>query len=137
MVATKLHSWAIIKIGQVVMGAALILLCLPVGGSLSGAALFLVGLGNGPLFPNFNYLTPENFGEELSPSVIGTQMAVSSVAIMTTPVLCSILGQVFGMGIFPFYLLVFFVLMVFTMCRARKVFAKTYNRVKTGQKTEE
>jgi len=89
-----------------------------------------VGLGNGPLFPNFNYLTPENFGEELSPSIIGTQMAVSSIAIMTTPVLCSVLGQMLGMGIFPVYLLLFFVLMVVTMCRARSVFAKTYNKTR-------
>ncbi len=124
VVATKLHSWTIIKIGQVVMGVALILLCLPVGGSIPGIALFMVGLGNGPLFPNFNYLTPENFGEELSPSVIGTQMAVSSIAIMTTPVLCSVLGQILGMWIFPGYLSVFFVLMMLAMWRAKLVFGK-------------
>jgi len=123
-VATKLHSWTIVKIGQAVMGVALVLLCLPVGGVLPGIALFLVGLGNGPLFPNFNYLTPENFGEELSPSIIGTQMAVSSVAIMIMPVLCSVLGQFMGMGIFPIYLLLFFVLMMLTMWRAGVVFGK-------------
>ncbi len=124
VVATKLHSWTIIKIGQVVMGIALVLLCLPVGGVLPGISLFLVGLGNGPLFPNFSYLTPENFGEELSPAIIGTQMAVSSIAIMTTPVLCSVLGQFLGMGIFPIYLMVFFVLMMVTMWRAGVVFEK-------------
>ncbi len=124
VVATKLHSWRIIKIGEVIMGVALVLLCLPVGGVLPGIALFMVGLGNGPLFPNFNYLTPENFGEELSPSIIGTQMAVSSIAIMTTPVLCSVLGQILGMGIFPVYLMVFFVLMMLAMWRAKHVFGK-------------
>lgn len=128
VVATKLHSWTIIKIGQVVMGIALVLLCLPVGGVLPGISLFLVGLGNGPLFPNFSYLTPENFGEELSPAIIGTQMAVSSIAIMTTPVLCSVLGQFLGMGIFPIYLMVFFALMMVTMWRAGVVFEK--NRLK-------
>jgi len=122
VVATKLHSWTIIKIGEVIMGVALVLLCLPVSGVLPGIALFMVGLGNGPLFPNFNYLTPENFGEELSPSIIGTQMAVSSIAIMTTPVLCSVLGQMLGMGIFPIYLVAFFVLMMLAMWRARRVF---------------
>lgn len=122
--ATKLHSWTIVKIGQAVMGIALVLLFLPFGGTFAGVALFLVGLGNGPLFPNFNYLTPENFGEELSPSIIGTQMAVSSISVMTTPVLCSVLGQVLGMGIFPIYLMVFFVIMVLTMWRAKKVFSK-------------
>ena len=127
VVATKLHSWTIVKIGQAVMGVALVLLCLPVGGVLPGIALFLVGLGNGPLFPNFNYLTPENFGEELSPSIIGTQMAVSSVAIMIMPVLCSVLGQFLGMGIFPIYLFLFFVLMMLTMWRAGVVFGKKQN----------
>lgn len=122
VVATKLHSWTIIKIGEVIMGVALVLLCLPVSGVLPGIALFMVGLGNGPLFPNFNYLTPENFGEELSPSIIGTQMAVSSIAIMTTPVLCSVLGQMLGMGIFPICLVAFFVLMMLAMWRARSVF---------------
>jgi fucose permease len=97
---------------------------LPLGAEISGAALFLVGLGNGPMFPNFNYLTPENFGEELSPSIIGTQMAVSSISVMTTPVLCSVLGQVLGMGVFPVYLMVFFVLMLIAMWRAGKVFSK-------------
>ena len=106
------------------LGIALVLLCIPAGGMLPGIALFLIGLGNGPLFPNFSYLTPENFGEELSPAIIGTQLAVSSIAIMTMPVLCSIMGQFLGMGIFPVYLLVFFVIMMLTMQRAGKVFRK-------------
>ncbi len=124
VVATKLHSWTIVKISQLVMGVALVLLCLPIGGVLPGIALFMVGLGNGPLCPNFSYLTPENFGEELSPAIIGTQMAVSSIAIMTMPVLCSVLGQFLGMGIFPIYLLIFFVLMMVAMWRASVVFGR-------------
>ena len=136
VIADKLHSWKIITIGEYVLGVAVILLAIPGSAFLNAIGFFMIGLGNGPLFPNFNYLTPENFGEELSPSVIGTQMAVSSIAIMTTPVLCSVLGQILGMGIFPFYLLVFFVLMVLTMCRARKVFAKTYYRIRIGEKSE-
>lgn len=126
VVATKLHSWIIIKIGTGVMGVALILLCLPINGAVPGIALFLIGLGNGPLFPNFSYLTPENFGEALSPAIMGTQIAVSSVAIMTMPVLCSVLGQFMGMGIFPIYLMVFFVIMVMAMLRAGVVFNKRY-----------
>ncbi len=124
VVANKLHSWTIIKIGQMIMGIALVALCLPIEGAMIGMALFFVGFGNGPLFPNFSYLTPENFGEEMSPAIIGTQMAVSSIAIMTMPVLCSVLGQYFGMGIFPIYLMIFYVLMMITMMRAKKVFEK-------------
>ena len=70
--------------------------------------LFLIGFGNGPMFPNFAYLTPKNFGEEISQSVIGGQIAASNVGIMVMPALCGLLGQYFGMGIFPIYLAALF-----------------------------
>ena len=74
--------------------------------------MFLIGLGNGPLFPNFNYLTPENFGSDISQSVIGIQMASAYIGIMLAPALCGLLGQTFGMVIFPFYLILFYVVMI-------------------------
>lgn len=119
--ATKLHSWKIIKIGQCVLGIALILLLLPMNGYFVALALFMVGLGNGPLFPNFNYLTPENFGEDISPSIIGTQMAAASIAMMIAPIICGMLAQVIGMSIFPVYLLIFFASMIITMVKVTVV----------------
>ncbi|MFQ6805243.1 MAG: MFS transporter [Lachnospiraceae bacterium] len=74
LLASRFHSWKIIRMGQLGLGAALIVLLLPGSPYASAAGLFLVGLGNGPLFPNFNYLTPENFGAKVSQSVMGTQM---------------------------------------------------------------
>ncbi len=124
VLAAKLHSWKIIKIGQGILGVALLLLLIPGGAYLAGVALFMIGLGNGPLFPNFNYLAPENFGEELSPAVIGTQMAVSSAAMMLAPALCGVLGQVISMGIMPFYMLAFYGVMILAMLRAGKVFRR-------------
>lgn len=112
VLAAKLHSWKIIKLGQIVLGLALLLLILPGGVYLCAAGMFLIGLGNGPLFPNFNYLTPENFGSDVSQSVIGIQMASAYIGIMVAPALCGLLGQVFGMVIFPFYLIVFYAIMI-------------------------
>ena len=59
------------------LGAAVVVLLLPAPAPVSAVGLFLVGLGNGPLFPNFNYLTPESFGPQRSQSVMGVQMAFS------------------------------------------------------------
>lgn len=112
VLASKMHSWTIVKCGMVVLGVALVLLALPFSAYVSAAAMFLIGLGNGPLFPNFNYLTPENFGNRISESVMGLQMASAYVGILLTPIICGILGQKFGMGIFPYYLIVFYVVMV-------------------------
>ena len=124
VLATRLHSWKIIKLGQIVLGVALLLLVLPSNVYLCAAAMFLIGLGNGPLFPNFNYLTPENFGRDISQSVIGIQMASAYIGIMLAPALCGLLGQSFGMVIFPFYLILFYIIMIPMTLRVRAVLKK-------------
>ena len=121
VLASKLQSWKIIKLGQIVLGLALLLLILPGGVYLCALGMFLIGLGNGPLFPNFNYLTPENFGSDISQSVIGIQMASAYIGIMLAPTLCGLLGQVFGMVIFPFYLIVFYAIMIPVTIRIKTV----------------
>lgn len=121
VLASKMHSWKIIKYSMIVLGIALIMLVLPASVYVSAAAMFLIGLGNGPLFPNFNYLTPESFGNEVSQSVMGIQMASAYVGIMLTPVICGILGQGLGMEIFPFYLLLFYVVMIPSLIRVVKI----------------
>lgn len=120
ILATKLSCWKIIRIGMAALGAAVVVLLLPVPAVVIAVALFMIGLGNGPMFPNFTYLTPMNFGEDISQSVIGTQMAASSVGIMVVPALCGLLGQVFGMGVFPIYLTVLFALMVLGIVNIQK-----------------
>lgn len=121
VLAARLNCWQIIKIGQCVLGAALVLLLLPLPAVVSAAGLFLVGLGNGPLFPNFNYLTPQNFGADVSQSVMGVQMAASYVGIMLAPAFFGILGQAAGVGIFPVYLLALYAIMAAGTGKARKI----------------
>ncbi len=121
VLAAKLHSWKIIRLGQIVLGLALLLLILPGGVYLCALGMFLIGLGNGPLFPNFNYLTPENFGSDISQSVIGIQMASAYIGIMVAPAVCGLLGQSFGMVIFPFYLILFYAIMIPVTIRIKTV----------------
>lgn len=111
ILATKLSCWKIIRIAVVVLGIAMVLLMLPLPDFLVVAALFLVGMGNSPMFPNFTYLAPINFGADISQSVIGTQMAASNTGFMLAPILGGLLGQVFGMGAFPFFLTLLYVLL--------------------------
>ena len=121
ILAVWLDSWKIIRIGQWILGAAIILLFLPGPPSISAAGLFLIGLGNGPLFPNFNYLTPQNFGEDISQSVMGTQMAAAYVGIMLAPAFCGVLGQAINMGVFPVYLLAFYLVMAAATRKAKRI----------------
>ena len=112
ILAVRFSCWKIIRISLSVLGIAVILLLLPIPAVVITAALFLVGLGNGPMFPNLTYLTPQNFGEDISQSVIGTQVAASNVGIMVMPALCGLLGQFFGMRVFPIYLALLFAIML-------------------------
>ena len=120
ILATKLSCWKIIRIGMVVLGIALVLLLLPLPAFMTIIALFLIGMGNSPMFPNFMYLTPENFGADISQSVIGTLMAASNTGFLVAPLLCSLLGQALGMGVFPIYLAVLFVFMVLGILKIQK-----------------
>ncbi|MCQ2593543.1 MAG: MFS transporter [Treponema sp.] len=117
LAANKLHSWKIIHISEGVLAIALLILLFSPTTIIAAIGLFLIGFGNGPMFPNFNYLTPENFGEENSVAIIGVQMAFASISSMSVPVICGLLGQFMGMWIFPIYLLLFFVLIVFETVR--------------------
>lgn len=124
VLARKIHSRTIITIGSVILGIALLMLTITNNSYIAIAALFLIGLGNGPMFPNLNYLTPEQFGEERSAALIGAQMAVANIGIVISPLLFGFLGQALGMGLFGYYLLFFYVFLVIGVILNRKQFRK-------------
>ena len=121
VLAAKLHSWDIIRIGQCVLCAAVLLLFVPGSQWIYTLAFFLVGLGNGPMYPNFNYLTPESFGKDISQSVISMQMAFSYVGILLGPLLCGLAGQALGMAVFPVFLILLYGAMAVITWRAKRV----------------
>ncbi|HBF86357.1 MAG TPA: MFS transporter [Clostridiales bacterium] len=125
LVAKKLRPQSVIFIGQFLVGAAILIIAFSGFEILSAAGFFLVGLGNGPLFPNMTYLTPICFGKENSPSLIGFHGALSSISIMIMPALCGFLGQIFGMEIFPIYLGALFAVMLVSLVFFGKRFYRT------------
>ena len=70
-----------------------------------------------------HYLTPQNIGADISQSVMGTQMAMSYIGIMVAPAVCGVLGQFINMGIFPVYLLAFYVIMIIATKRVKIILA--------------
>ena len=114
VLANKLSSWNLIKIGQIITLFAIILLILPLPLPCSILGLFLVGLGNSPIFPNLTHLTPENFGKEMSQSVMGTQIAAGYMAVMLTPPCFGFIVELVGVDVFPVFLFVMFIIMLLT-----------------------
>ena len=120
VLASRLSCWKIIRMGMAVMGMGMVLLLLPLPGFTVVLGLFLIGMGNGPLFPNFTYLAPRNFGADISQAVIGSQIASANAGFLLAPLLCSLLGQAFGMGVFPIYLTALFVCLALGVRKIQK-----------------
>lgn len=111
ILAVKLSSWKLIRLGIILIFIAVILLFLPLPPAVSICGLFLIGLGNGPVFPNITHLTPQNFGKEVSQSIMGTQMAFSYIGTMLMPPVFGFLAQWIGIKTFPYYLMLMFLLL--------------------------
>lgn len=112
LLASKISTRNLIFIGQGVTLLAIVMLLLDLPFAFSIVGLFLVGFGNGPLFPNMTHMTPINFGKDISQSVIGMQMGFAYVSIMLTPVVFGFIAQTFSVAMFPYCLLAAFTVMI-------------------------
>lgn len=112
VLATKLTASQLVRIGQSITFFAILLVLLPLPAAVSGVGLFMIGLGNGPVFPNMLHLTPRIFGKELSQSVMGVQMSASYVGILLAPALFGLLAQNITAALFPYYLAIWYALML-------------------------
>lgn len=122
LLSMKLSAWKLIFLGQSITVAALVVLIASVSPAMAGAGLFLVGLGNSTIYPNLMHITPLVFGRDVSQSIMGTNMAASTLGVMLAPILFGWMAQQFGLGLYPVYLAVMFTfLAVGTMLAVRKL----------------
>ena len=112
VLAGLLHSRQLVKIGQMILLAAVVSLFLPLPFAFCSVSLFFIGQGNGPIFPNMLHLTPELFGKDLSQAVIGAEMATSYIGVLLAPALFGLIAQNVTAALFPVYLLVLYALMI-------------------------
>lgn len=112
ILSAKLTSNQLIRAGQITVLAALVLLILPLPYQVSAFSLFLIGMGNGTIYPNMLHLTPANFGEDVSQSVIGVQMAFSYVGILLAPAIFGLMAQYITISLFPYFILLCYVIMI-------------------------
>lgn len=112
LLTIKYSDWQIIFSGQAVIFVAIILLLMQTNAIITALGLFLIGLGNGPVFPNITHLIPGLYSKETSQSIIGIEMAFSNLSIMLTPILFGVVTTYTGVAIFPKFLLIMFLIMI-------------------------
>lgn len=123
VVSKWLKPKQILAVGEVLAGVAVVLLLIP-NATVAAVGLFLVGLGNGPVFPNMTYLTPIHFGQDVCQSFIGLQMAVANAAFMLAPLMFSLVAYVLGVGWFAPVCLCAFVVTALATARMAQLTGK-------------
>ena len=115
LLANKIKTWKRIFIGTLILAPAIIIMLLPINNVFAVVGLFLIGLGNGSIYPNMIHLTPHNFGKEVSQSVMGSQIAFAYIGVMLAPPMVSLISGVFGIKVYPVLLAVLYVIMVIAL----------------------
>ena len=123
--SSKLKPQQIILIGTILIIPAIVLVSQPFIPNLIAVGMFLIGLGNGPLYPNMVHLTPIRFGAQRSQAVMGSQMAAAYIGILSMPTLTGFLAQKFSTDIFPYCLAVLYGIMLISLIATNM--AKTTN----------
>ena len=115
LLANKIKTWKRIFIGCVILAPAIVIMLLPLDNIFAVIGLFLIGLGNGSIYPNMIHLTPHNFGKEVSQSIMGSQIAFAYIGVMLAPPIVSFISGVFGIKVYPVLLALLYVVMVITI----------------------
>ena len=109
----KLSDPAMIRLGQALVLAGIVIMLLPLPhhiGTIAG--LMVAGLGCAPIYPCVIHSTPTYFGKDKSQAIVGMQMACAYVGSMCMPPVFGLIAQHISVNLFPWYLVVFLVLMV-------------------------
>lgn len=128
--SNRLGRRKITLISSLVMLFALAVFALPLSASLSATALFLIGLGIGPVFPNLTHLTPDNFGDGISRAVMGLQQAFSYTGIMIMPWIFGLLADRLSASVLPFYLIILYFIFLVSLLRLFAAVKKNASRSK-------
>ena len=108
LITNRLGDRRMIRCGIAVEIAGIIMVALPNTHYLVTAAGFgLIGTGMGPVFPGIQHMAPINFAKRYSASVIGLQMAAAYIGSTFMPMVFGHIQLNTGIGIMPFWLLLF------------------------------
>ena len=112
-VTMKFNDPTMIRMGQVLVLLGVVVMLLPLPQHLGTiVGLMVVGLGCAPISPCVIHSTPTYFGEDKSQAIVGMQMACAYVGSMCMPPVFGLIAQHVTIILFPWYLVVFLVLMI-------------------------
>lgn len=112
-IAMRLQDSQMIRLGLGIITVGLLLLLIPGNAYIALAGLIIIGLGCAPVYPCIIHSTPHHFGADKSQALIGVQMACAYIGSMLMPPVFGPLANHITVALFPYYLLVFLLIMAF------------------------
>ena len=109
----RLRDQSMVWLGLGIITVGISLILLPLGDFSALAGLIFVGLGCAPVYPCLIHATPHHFGEDHSQALIGLQMASAYVGTSLLPPFFGVAADWIDIALFPAYLLVLLLIMVF------------------------
>jgi len=103
-VTMKLNNRQMVRLGQIIIGAGIVVLVLPFGTITLLPGLFMIGLGCAPIYPSMLHETPVNFGEEYSQAIMGIQMGSAYIGTTLMPPILGRLASYLSFSIFPVFI---------------------------------
>ncbi len=112
-VSEKIGDKNLIRIGTGIAILGMIMVAIPAQTYVIAIIGFAVaGLGFAPIYPSIIHSTPSNFGKENSQSIIGVEMAIAYVGILSMPPVFGVIAEKVDIAFLPLFVGVFTILML-------------------------
>lgn len=107
----RLKDEQMIRLGQVLIAAGVLVMLVPGLRHLLPVALVLIGSGCAPIYPSIIHATPKRFGEDVALELTGMQMAIAYIGYLVASPAFGVLAQVISVELYPVYLWAFLLAM--------------------------
>ena len=112
LLSIKIKDKNLIRIGEGILLIGIILLTFKFNFVFMPIALFIIGLGCGPIYPSLVHSTVDKFTSKYSSAVMSIQIGFAYMANISVAPLFGILGNATTFLILPYIMLIFFVILV-------------------------
>ena len=112
LLSIKIKDKNLIRIGEGILLIGIILLTFKFNFVFMPIALFIIGLGCGPIYPSIVHSTVDKFTSKYSSAVMSIQIGFAYMANISVAPLFGILGNATTFLILPYIMLIFFAILV-------------------------
>lgn len=117
----KLRNTALIRLGEGIILAGILLVLLPLPVVVNAVGFILIGLGCAPIFPCMLHETPARFGKQNARVIMSFQLSFSYIGCTVMPPLFGVLAQNTTFLTFAPYLLICILLLIVCTERIHRI----------------